>query len=459
MAVVLRDDRIDLSVLSRVLARPRHACALRTLRRDQYVKERNAILLTPTLPRWRALLTMFCLILAGEVIFSLPFHITRFFRPTALAGFGLGNAALGDIFAVYGVTAMLAYFPGGALADRFSTRILISGSLLATAAGGLYFSTLPGARGMAWLYGYWGLTTILLFWAALIRATREWGGPLTQGRAFGLLEGGRGLVAAGLASFAVALLTFTPATGTDPSALTSAAALVRLIYFYTAITATAGVLCAFAIPASSHERTVTHAGFALDLVREPTLWLQALIVVAAYCGYKSLDYFSLYAHDMLGMNEVAAARFSATTGYLRPLCALAAGWLADRTRASTITLTLFAIGAASYGVLPRNPLQTLLYVNVLVTIAVIYSLRGIYFALLQESAVPKHFTGTAVGFISVLGYTPDVFFAPIAGRLLDQAPGVIGYRHLFELLLVIFVIGGSAVIALRHLIARRQHLK
>jgi hypothetical protein len=33
---------------------------------------------------------------------------------------------LGDLFAVYGVTAMLAYFPAGSPADRFSARKLMA---------------------------------------------------------------------------------------------------------------------------------------------------------------------------------------------------------------------------------------------------------------------------------------------------------------------------------------------
>ena len=411
--------------------------------------------LSSTSQSLRALLTMFCLMFAGEVIFSLPFHLTRFFRPTALAGFGLSNSALGDIFAVYGVTAMLAYFPGGALADRYSTRALLTISLVATAAGGFYLATLPSAHGMAWLYGYWGVTTILLFWAALIRGTREWGGKHTQGRAFGFLDGGRGLIAAGLASIAVLLLQAEPLSA-DGTLTTPARALAlqHLIYFYSAMTAAAGMLCWFAIPVPHPRAERSQSSLSFGVLRQPNLWLQALVVVAAYCGYKSLDYYTLYARDMLGMSEVEAARFGAATAYLRPLLAITAGWLADRFRASSVTAALFALGAASYLLLPWNHWPALLYANVLVTIAVIYGLRGIYFALLGESAVPAEHTGTAVGFISVLGYTPDVFFAPLAGRLLDQAPGAPGYRHLFLLLLAIFIGGGCAIVALRRRLSR-----
>ena len=84
--------------------------------------------------------------------------------------------------------------------------------MLATAAGGLYMSTIPGVFQMGLLYGFWGVTSILLFWAALISATREWGGQRSQGVAFGILDGGRGLVAAAFAVFAVMLLdSYMPA--------------------------------------------------------------------------------------------------------------------------------------------------------------------------------------------------------------------------------------------------------
>ena len=66
------------------------------------------------------------------------------------------------------------------------------------------------------LYGYWGCTTILLFWAALIKSTRLWGGEHTQGRVFGLLEGGRGALAAILGTIGAAVFaTQMEATNLD----------------------------------------------------------------------------------------------------------------------------------------------------------------------------------------------------------------------------------------------------
>ncbi len=52
--------------------------------------------------------TMLALIVAGEIVFGLPFHTARFFRPTLLEVFGFTNTQLGDLFAHYGETAMIS---------------------------------------------------------------------------------------------------------------------------------------------------------------------------------------------------------------------------------------------------------------------------------------------------------------------------------------------------------------
>ena len=75
------------------------------------------------------------------------------------------------------------------------------------------------------------------------------------------------------------------------------------------------------------------------------------------------------------------------------------------------------------------------------TVAGVYGIRGIYFALMQESAVPLAATGTAVGIMSVVGFTPDVFMSPLMGYLLDSYPGAPGHRYVFLVLAIFSLIG------------------
>ncbi|MGB5690403.1 MAG: MFS transporter, partial [Woeseiaceae bacterium] len=288
---------------------------------------------------------MLTLILAGEVVYMFPFGLTRFFRPSLLEAFGITNTQLGDIFAVYGVLAMIAYFPGGALADRFSARALLTISLLATGLGGIYLATYPGLFGLVMLFGYWGVTTILLFWAAMIRATREWGGDDAQGRAFGILEGGRGVVAVLFATAGVALFAiFMPDDVQSVSDAGRRAALREVILLYSGVTLATGILTWLVIPHRKHigdsSRSIFKPAFAV--LNRPLVWAQAAVIICAYCGYKGLDNYSLYAVQVLG-------------------------------------------------------------------------------------DVPPFLTGAVAGTVSFIGYTPEIFFGPITGRILDANPGSLGF--------------------------------
>ena len=55
--------------------------------------------------------------------------------------------------------------------------------------------------------------------------------------------------------------------------------------------------------------------------------------------------------------------------------------------------------------------------------------------------MPAAVTGTAVGFVSVVGYTPDIFVAFVAGVLIDRSPGVAGHQHFFWFLSAFAFIG------------------
>ena len=395
-----------------------------------------------------ALLT---LIIAGEAIFSLPFHVVRFFRPTVLDALEVTNLEIGQVQGTYGVVAMACYFLGGPLADRFEARNLLLSSLLATAAGGLYFAQLPDVQGLQLLYAFWGCSTILLFWSALIKATREWGGTSQQGRAFGLLEAGRGAFAAILVSVALWILAlFLPGDLDKLEPQQQQNALRSIIYLYTAATVLAAVmvLCFIPVhgkdiaPQAGNGRPMANVKAVLAM---PLIWPQLLIVVSAYVAYKGIDNYVLYAVQGYGLNDVEGAQVAATSSWMRPISAIAAGFLADRIRPSRVVLGAFIVLIAGYSlfavVTPSAGLYWLLMSNVIVTSVAVYALHAIYFALVAESRVPLGVTGTAVGIISVIGFTPDIFFAPAMGWILDNHSTLVGHQLVFAGLLVFACLG------------------
>jgi nitrate/nitrite transporter NarK len=387
-------------------------------------------------------LFMAALVVTGEAIFGLPFVVARVFRPTLLEVLDITNFQLGAAFSVYGIVAMIAYFPGGPLADRFPARKLMSASLISTAAGGLVYASLPSIGLLQVLFGFWGLTTILLFWAALIRATRDWGGEDSQGKAFGILDGGRGLFGAVVATFTVAL--FASLMPDDPDTATldqKAGALRQVILIFTALTLGASALVWKFIPDGASgpqkrpERPRVGRGQIMSVVGNPLVWLQALIVAAAYTGYKGIDDLGLYARDVFGFNDVEAATLGTVSFWVRPFAAFGAGALGDKLGGARTIAVCFAImilgDLALAGGLLDPSLPWTLFVTVVATSAAVYAVRGLYFAIFSEASVPAALTGTAAGLVSVVGYTPDIFMGPLMGYLIDSSPGATGHQHFF----------------------------
>src|SRR4026208_1004896 len=293
-------------------------------------------------------LSIAALIVAGESVFLLPFVLARVFRPTLLDVFGLTNLELGTAYSVYGVVAMAAYFFGGPIADKFCARTLLAVALTSTAAGGLVMMTIPPPSTLVILYAYWGITTIALFWAPLIRATREWGSDDSQGRAFGLLDGGRGLLAAVMGSLMVTLFAaLLPADSETVSLAQRTETLRQIILLLSAITCAAALLVWLALPKHDLSRPGEEPQLSLigiaHVFAMPSVWLQAAVILCAYVGFKAIDDFSLYANQVIGLNEVNAAQAGVVSLWVRPVAAISAGYLADRIGAPTMTTSCFVM--------------------------------------------------------------------------------------------------------------------
>lgn len=407
---------------------------------------------------------MVILIIAGETIFLLPFVLPRIFRPTVLEVFNITNLELGSAFSVYGFIAMFAYFFGGPIADRFPARKLMAAALILTALGGVVLRTIPSIKYLWWIYAFWGGSTILLFWSAMLRYVRIWGGRYRQGSAYGLLDAGRGLVAALLSSLSIFLFSLFLFDENQLDLATKTIALTKIIEIFSLIVFAVGLLVCFFIP---DDETIGDPQYSQNLLsgnlfyvfRSQAVWINALIVLCAYVGYKCFDDFSLYAYDVYGYNDLQAALVSNVSFWTRPIAALLAGIAADRLSASKIIMGSFII-CILFGVILVNQLTSLGYFfllfNILFVSLGVYGLRGVYFALVQENDLPISITGTAIGVISVVGFTPDIFMGPLMGYFLDSYPGKIGHQYVFGLLCLFSIVGLIAAFYMKYFNSKKK---
>ena len=408
---------------------------------------------------WRRALVICSLICAGEAIFTLPYHVTRFFRPTFLEVFELSATQLGVAQSAYGFIAMIAYFFGGPLADRFEPRLLLAISLWATALGGVYLASFPDVFGVMLVWGFFGLTSILLFWATLIKVTRAWGG--TRSARHGLwparlrqrTDRGGTRLGWGLRFF-ICVPPRLRRSHLDPQ---RGRLKTGYLWFYTTVTAAVGVLVWFTLKGFSEgdEKSNQHSHSQFfrqvkSVIQLKVVWLQATVLVCAYTSYKAFDQYALFAVRGHGIDEIDAAQIVTIGAWTRPIAALVLGVLGDRWGISRMALVCFVLLIISHSLFAFTGTAlgslSMILLNTLVTGIAIFGLRGLYFGLLEEGQVPLAKTGTAVGVVSVIGFTPDVYVAAVAGFLIDQSPGLLGFQHLFGILLVFSVVGAIAAL-------------
>jgi nitrate/nitrite transporter NarK len=380
------------------------------------------------LRRW---LVMTVTSLSGGIIFTLPFLQEVYYKPIAQA-FSLSNTEVGSLLSVFGAVSMICYFPGGWLADRVSPRKLITASLLSTGGAGLYFATLPSYHTALAIHAFWGVSVTLLFWGAMIRVTRNWAPPEEQGRAFGVLETGRGI---GEVLTAVGLLALFAALGSGDSALSMVIAQLSILIVLL------GVLAWFVldddIERAQQTKSKSKVGIkdVIDTLRLPIVWLIAMVILTGYSAYWGTFRFTSYSSDIFMLSVTIGATISVAKMWLKPPAALVAGFMADKFGIAKSVSFLFALLAASFAIFAILPGSAsylpFMLVNIGIASLAVFAMRGIYFALLEEGGIPLAVTGTAAGIVSTVGFTPDIFMPLLGGILLDTYPGAEGYRYFF----------------------------
>ncbi len=290
--------------------------------------------------RW---LTLTILCLSGGTIFMLPFLREVYYIPIQQA-FSFNHTQMGVLSSVFGTASLLAYFPGGWLADRFSSRKLMSSGLLGVALGGVYYSTFPSYSISIVIHAFWGLCTSLVFWGAMIKATRNWGRTNEQGRAFGLLESGRGVFELVSSSL---LLAFFAWVGSQADALS------QVIILFSLCNASLAVLVWLflkdTVGDKTGEGTKTKLGLKeiIAVLRMPAVWLISIIVLTSYSAYWGAYYFAPYATDIFGLSVVIGASLAVGKMWLKPVVAVCAGFAAEKLCAAytvcygVLSVTLF----------------------------------------------------------------------------------------------------------------------
>lgn len=385
--------------------------------------------------------TLLLLSFCGSIIYGLP-YFRKYYYDDYMALYNLNNFQMGLLGSAYGLLGLFSYALGGYLADRFAPKKLLIFSLIATGCGGLLHLYFTSLNALLIIYGIWGITSLLTFWPSLIKIVRSLANSKEQARAYGIFEGGRGVVGA------IHLAIATSIFGYFQTKSLASQGIEMVIVFYSLAPIISAILLFFLLKDKVEEQSEKlKLQDLFILLKNSALWLIVAITFCTYFFNMSFYYFTPYASNIIGTSAVFAAILTVLAQYIRPVSSTIGGFIADGYGKAKIMLIGFAMmGVGVMFLMLSSNLSGFLQMAVLTSACVVvyvamYSNFGIYYSLLSEGKIPMHLTGMAIGIVSTFGYLPEVFAPLLAGDLLDRYAGVKGYHYYFSIMIIMAILG------------------
>ena len=162
-------------------------------------------------------------------------------------------------------------------------------------------------------------------------------------------------------------------------------------------------------------------------------------------GYKITDVYSLYASEVMLFDEINAARVGELQQYLRPIVCISVAFFTDKNgNINNILIGFFVMMLGSIifaSGLIKVSMNILFFISLIIVATGTYAIRGLYFSILKDGKIPYILSGTAIGLISIVGYSPDIFATPLYGYLLDNFPGIRGHQYVYLILFISSIVG------------------
>ena len=144
---------------------------------------------------------------------------------------------------------------------------------------------------------------------------------------------------------------------------------------------------------------------------------------------------------------------------MRPIGAATAGFAGDflnRERVLAGLMLLASVALGGFVLLPAGA-GTVALLGMVMAIGILtYAVRGIYWSTLASCAISDRVKGLAIGIISLIGYSPDVYLPLVRGVLLEHYPGKSGIAIYFSGIAAMGLLGALAAWQLNVIVARKK---
>lgn len=390
----------------------------------------------------RRYLQFLLVVLAAGAIYPL-IYLKSNYQESILEVFGMSLQQLNTIYSILGMVFVVGYFPSGLLSDKFSAKKLLTLSLLGTSLGGFWFAQVPDYSSVVIIFCIWGIFSVFTFWSSHMKLVKLLARENEEGKFFGILDGGRGVVEAVLAS--VALMIFSGFLGDSLAIEDKKAAIVAVIYMYSAALFITAVLIGIFVEDDkkmvSSKAVVGKAEVdkfkfsdVIKLFKNKYVYLQGGIIFMGYAVFWTVYYLGGFLETNVGVDPVTVGTIMVIVLWMRPVGGFIGGFLADKIgKTNTIMGALSGAGACllATALLPVTLGSSFFYGLIVLLAVFLYAIRGTYWSLLGEAKIDAAIMGTAIGVISFIGYLPDIILPIYNSFLFNTFGGNGGYNAYF----------------------------
>lgn len=179
--------------------------------------------------------------------------------------------------------------------------------------------------------------------------------------------------------------------------------------------------------------------------------LAAFIISCVIFVYQGGAYLVPYISDAYGMTPDQTAVIGMIRAYflafiISPFAGLVADKIGSSLKVMASFFTLGALITASFIFIPHDSHFLILLITLVLLLgALTFGMRGIMYAQVNEIRIPKEFTGTAMGILICIGFSPEAYVHLIFGYLLDTYKEF-AYTLMFATIAAVLLLEHCAVV-------------
>jgi MFS family permease len=418
--------------------------------------------------KFRKYFQFFLVVLAAGSIYPL-IYLKGGYQETILQVFNMSNAQLNSMYTILGWVFVFGYIPSGILSDRFSAKKLLAMSLFFTGLGGLWFAQVPNYEFVMVIFAVWGFFSVFTFWSAHMKIVKLLATEKEQGTFFGILDGGRGVVEALLAS--LALFIFSGILGSSVEVIDKRAALIAVIYMYSAVLLVTSVLIWFFVQDdkkvlaldTDKKEALKSPAFKFselgNLFKNKKVYLLGFIIFMGYAVFWTYYYLSWFLEVYVGIDPVSVAGTMVVVLWMRPVGGFIGGYLGDKIGRTTVQMISLSGAAACLIAISTIPVtgNTGLFQPIIILLGIfLYAIRGTYWSLLGDLKLDALILGTAIGAVSFIGYLPDIILPSFNTFLWATFGDMGGFNAYFISSAILGIIGVGLVFVFRNIINKEN---